>query len=88
MEKGSSGDLFEVVFKEEVTGQNDTDTADVWGGRQSGVIDGEAEVVNGFSEGFGTNDLFFYFTFILPGIKNSFLLTMTAWQDDDDDDHI
>jgi len=29
--------------------------ADVWGGGQSGVIDGEAEVLSGFGEGFGTD---------------------------------
>ena len=56
MEKGSSGDLFDVVFKGEVAVENDSEVADVWGGRQSGVIDGEAEVVSGFGEGFGAND--------------------------------
>ena len=54
MEKGSSGDLFDVVFKGEVAVENDSEVADVWGGRPSGIINGEAEVVSGFGEGFGT----------------------------------
>ena len=56
MKKGSAGDLFDMVFEGEVAVKNDSQLADVWGGRQSGVINGEAEVVNGFGEGFGTDD--------------------------------
>ena len=37
-----------MVFKGEVT----VEVVDVWGGRQSKVVDGEAEVVNSFGEGF------------------------------------
>ncbi len=33
-----------------------TDVVNVWGGRQSGVIDGEAEVVSGFGVQYGTDD--------------------------------
>ena len=55
MVKGSSGDLFDVVFKGEVAVENDSEVANVRGGRQSGVINGEAEVVNDFGEGFGTD---------------------------------
>ena len=56
VEKGSSGDLFDVVFKGEVAVENDSEVVDVWGGRPSGIINGEAEVVSGFGEGFGTDD--------------------------------
>ena len=51
MEKGSSGYLVNMVFKGEVAVKHDSEVADVWGGRKSGVVDGEAEVVTGFSEG-------------------------------------
>ncbi len=42
MEEGSSGDLIGVVFKGEVAVKNDSEVTDVWRGRQSGVIHGEA----------------------------------------------
>lgn len=56
LSEGSSGDLFDVMFKEEVAVKHDSEVADVWGGRQSGVVDGEAENVTGICEGFGTNE--------------------------------
>ena len=56
MKKGSSGDVFDVVFEGEVAIKDDSKVADVWGRRQSGVVDGEAEVVGGVGEGFGAND--------------------------------
>lgn len=40
-----------MLFKGEVAIENDSEVEDVWGGRQSGVADGEAEVVGGFGEG-------------------------------------
>ena len=50
----SSGDLVNMLFKGEVAVQHESEVADLWGERKSGVVDGEAEVVTGFSEGFGT----------------------------------
>ena len=50
------GDLFDVMFKGEVAVKHDSEVADVRGGRQSGVVDVEGEVVTCFSEGFGTDD--------------------------------
>lgn len=56
MEKGSSCGLFDMLFKGEVAMENDSKVADVWGRKKNGVGDGEAEVVSGFGEGFGTDD--------------------------------
>lgn len=39
---------------EEVAVKNNFRAVDVWGGKQSGVIDSEAQVMGGFSEGFRT----------------------------------
>ena len=50
MEKGSPGDVVDVVFEGEVAVEDDSKVADVRGGGQSGVVDGEAEVVSGFGE--------------------------------------
>jgi len=44
------------VFKGEVVVKDDSEVAYVSGGRQSGVVDGETEVMGGFDEGFGTDD--------------------------------
>jgi len=45
-----------VVFKGEVIVKDDSEVADVSGGSQSGVVDGETEVMGSFDEGFGTDD--------------------------------
>lgn len=45
-----------MVFEGEAAVKNNSKVADLCRGRQSGVINGEAEVMSGFSEGFGAND--------------------------------
>lgn len=51
-------ELIYVVFEGEVAvkKKNVSEFADVWGGGQSGDVDGEAEVVSGFGEGDDEHD--------------------------------
>ena len=56
MEKGSSGDLFYVVFEGEVIVEDDSEVATVKGWRQGGGVDGEGEARSGICDGFGTDD--------------------------------
>ena len=56
MEEGSSCDMVGMVFKGEVIVNDNSEFANVSGGTQNGVVDGETEVVGGFVEGFGTDD--------------------------------
>lgn len=48
--KGRSGNLINMVFKREVAAENDSKVQMSEGGRESIVVSGEAEVVNGFGE--------------------------------------
>lgn len=50
MEEGSSGDLIDELFKGGVAIGNDCEFVDVGRGKQSGVINGGAEIVSGFGE--------------------------------------
>ena len=45
-----------VFLKREVVVKNDSEVETVWGGREGGVVYGEAEVVSGFDELFEAND--------------------------------
>lgn len=47
VEEGSTGDVIDVFFKRELVVEKRM---------QSGIVSGEAEVVRGFGEGFGTDD--------------------------------
>jgi len=42
---GRRRNFFDVTFKGEVAVKYDSEVVDVWGDRQSGVVDGEAEIV-------------------------------------------
>lgn len=54
MEKDTSGDLFDMVFKGKVAVRNGSEVEVMWERRQTRVINGETEVVNGFGGGLGT----------------------------------
>ena len=56
MEEGSFGDLIHVFLKREVVAKNNSEVVNVWGGGEEGAVDGEAEAVSGFDEGFGADD--------------------------------
>lgn len=56
VKEGSSGDLFYLVFKGEVIVKDDSEVATVKAWRQGEGVDSEGETVNGFSDGFGTDD--------------------------------
>ena len=56
MEESSSCDVVDVVLEGEVAVQDNSEVASVSGGRQSGVVNSESEVVSGFGEGFGADD--------------------------------
>lgn len=45
VEKGSSGNLIDVLFKRQFAVKNDSEVVDVCGRRQSGIIEGEAIVI-------------------------------------------
>lgn len=59
MEEDSFGDVLDMVFKGEVAVENDSEVAD--GRGQSGIVNGEGDVVIVFGEGFGTDDDHFRF---------------------------
>lgn len=48
VEKGSSVDQVDVVFKGDVAVENDFEAVDVWGGGQSGVVNSQAVVLGYF----------------------------------------
>lgn len=48
VEKGSYADLIDMMFKGEVSVESHSEVVDVWRWKQSGFVDGEAEVVRGF----------------------------------------
>ena len=57
MEEGSSCDMVGMVFKGEVIVNDNSEFANVSGGTQNGVVDGETEVVGGFDLGPMMSDL-------------------------------
>ena len=58
VEEGSSGDLFHVFLKREVVAKEDSEVATMWGGKEGGVVYGEADIVGGLDEGIGADDYY------------------------------